>query len=83
MRNKLTDNKRKKLPNKIYFKIVESDHADRYGRRWKYLVDKSGCRWGMFWTYKNAKLAIQCLRKKYKEELDKRGTFTLEELKGK
>jgi hypothetical protein len=83
MRDKLSNKKKKKMPNKIFFKIVESDNADKYGRRWKFLVDKSGSIWGMYWTYRNAKWAIQHLRRRYYKTLMERGTFSLEELQNK
>ena len=71
-----------KYPPK-FFKIEERGLPDKYGRRWKFIVDKTGTIWGLCWTYRSAKQVIKLLTQRYRKELEKRGTFSLEELQRK
>lgn len=77
------DNKNKKMPKNIYFKIIERNLLNPNGRKWKLLVDKTGSIWGVFYTYRAAKGAIRSLRIRYGKTLRERGTFSLEEIKDK
>lgn len=58
----------------IYFDIIRR-------RDWWLLQDATGSIWGVYGSKDNAKLAIPLLKRKYIEELRKRGTIKPREFK--